>query len=120
MPTAPLSLPRSVRRYLCLDDFEPAARRKLPRPLFGYVEGATETNSGREANRAVFDEWQLVPRMLVGVAQRDTCVDIFGRHYAAPFGIAPMGICALTAYRGDLALARAAGRGSVPMIMSSS
>jgi len=120
MSAAAVPLPRALRRCLCLDDFEAVARRKLPRPLFGYVEGATETNSARAGNRAVFDELSFVPRMLVGVAGRDTSTTIFGKRYAAPFGIAPMGICALTAYRGDLALARAAAHGNVPMVMSSS
>ncbi len=36
---------------LCLDDFEDAARRHLPRPIFGYVAGAVETNSSLEDNR---------------------------------------------------------------------
>ena len=44
-PPAVYAAPRALQRCLCRDDFEPAARARLPRPLFGYVSGATETNA---------------------------------------------------------------------------
>src|SRR5256885_15282486 len=56
----------------------------------------------------------------VGVAQRDPSFELFGRRYGAPFGVAPMGIAALSAYRGDLVLAQAAQQAGVPAIMSGS
>jgi len=40
---------------LALDDFEAAARRHLPRPIFGYVAGAAETNASRRDNRSAFE-----------------------------------------------------------------
>jgi L-lactate dehydrogenase (cytochrome) len=113
-------LPRRLRRVLALDDFEPAARRRLPRPLFGYIAGAAETNSSLHDNRAVFQEWAFKPRYLVDVSHRSQATTLFGREYAAPFGIAPMGISAMMAYRGDLVLARAAQAANIPMIMSGS
>jgi L-lactate dehydrogenase (cytochrome) len=105
---------------LCLDDFEPAARSYLPRPIFGYVAGAVETNASLEDNRIAFAEYGFLPRVLIDVSKRSQDVSLFGRTYAAPFGIAPMGISALIAYRGDLVLARAASAMNVPMIMSGS
>ena len=56
--------------------------------------------------------------MLVGVGNRTQSVDLLGKTYALPFGIAPMGISAMTAYRGDLVLARGAAHASIPMVMS--
>ncbi len=109
-----------LQRFLALDDFEPAARRHLPRMLYGFVSGAAETNASLAANRACFGEWELVPRMLRNVAGRDTATTLFGRRYAAPFGIAPMGASALCAYRADIALARAAAAADLPMIVSAS
>lgn len=109
-----------LARYLNLDDFEAMARRRLPRPLFGYVSGATESNATLRANRTQFEAWRFLPRVLVNVAARDTSVELFGRRYAAPIGIAPMGISALTAYRGDIVQARAAAAAAVPMVLSSS
>jgi L-lactate dehydrogenase (cytochrome) len=111
---------RRLRRIFCLDDFETAARRFLPRPLFGYVAGATENNVTLTDNRAVFDEIGLMPRVLVDVSARTQETTLFGRRYAAPFGIAPMGIAALMGYRGDLALARAAARANIVNVMSGS
>jgi L-lactate dehydrogenase (cytochrome) len=109
-----------LRHILSLDDLEPAARRRLPRPLFGFVAGAAESNWSLRDNREVFAEYGFRPRMLVGVAARSCRTTLFGRDYAAPFGIAPMGLSALIAYRGDLVLARAAAAAQVPMIMSAS
>ncbi len=111
-------VPRAMRRVFALEDLEPAARRKLPRPIFGYVAGAAETNASLNDNRAVFSEIQFLPRILVGVKQRTLECTLMGRRYALPFGIAPMGVCALTAYRGDLVLARAAACANIPMVIS--
>lgn len=111
---------RALRRILCLEDFEAAARSHLPRPLFGYIWGAAETNLSFVANRRSFDDYRFVPRVLVDVSRRNTTVALFGHTYAAPFGIAPLGLTALTAYRGDLVLAEAAAAANVPMIMSGS
>ena len=113
-------LPRRLRRILSLDDFEPAARRFLPRPIFGYVAGATEDNVALRGNRAAFAEWGFMPKVLRDVSGRSQRTTLFGREYAAPFGIAPMGMAALTAYRGDLVLARAAAAANIPAVMSGS
>jgi L-lactate dehydrogenase (cytochrome) len=111
---------RRLRRILSLDDFELAARRHLPRPVFGYVAGAAETDWSFRDNRAAFAEYGFLPRMLVDVSRRSQRITLLGRGYESPFGIAPLGICALYAYRGDLVLARAAAAAGVPMIMSGS
>jgi L-lactate dehydrogenase (cytochrome) len=113
-------VPRRLRPILALDDFEPAARRKLPRPLFGYIAGAAETNAALHDNRAAFHEWAFRPRYLIDVSRRSIATTLFGTTYRAPFGISPMGISAMMAYRGDLALARAAQEAGVPMVMSGS
>lgn len=114
------TLPHGMHRYLALHDFETAARRHLPRPLFGYISGAAEENRSLHDNRAAFDAWRFLPRVLVDVSRRSQQVALLGRNYAAPFGIAPLGIAALSAYRGDLVLAEAARDAGVPFIMSGS
>ncbi len=105
---------------LCLDDFEAEARKHLPRPIFGYIAGAVEMNISRADNRAAFAEFGFLPRMLVDVSKRSQQTTLFGRTYASPFGIAPMGISALSAYRGDLVLAQTAAAANILMIMSGS
>jgi L-lactate dehydrogenase (cytochrome) len=116
----PTKTPRRLRHLLCLDDFEIAARRHLPRPFFGYIAGAAETNWSAHDNRLAFDELGFVPRVLIDVSQRSQHTPLFARTYATPFGIAPMGISALSAYRGDIVLARAAAAANIPMLMSGS
>jgi L-lactate dehydrogenase (cytochrome) len=113
-------LPRTLRRILSLDDFERAARRHLPRMLYGFVSGAAETDASLRDNRVAFGELGFVTRVLADVTERQTGRRLLGRHYAAPFGIAPMGASALSAYRGDLVFARTAAAANIPMILSAS
>ncbi|WP_439587006.1 alpha-hydroxy acid oxidase [Hydrogenophaga sp.] len=110
----------SLRSIYSLDDFERAARRHLPHPLFAYVSGGAEDDVSRRDNRAAFGEWGFVTRVLRNVSGRSQAIDLLGRRYTSPFGIAPMGISALSAYRGDLVQASAAARAGIPMIMSGS
>lgn len=112
--------PRVLRSMLSLHDFEARARRVLPRPIFGYVSGAAEDNRTRDDNRSVFDEFGFTTRVLRNVSARTQAVELFGQRFAAPFGIAPMGINALSAYRGDIVLARAAQAAGIASIMSGS
>ena len=108
----------ALRRMLSLQDFEAGARKRLPRPIFGYIAGAAEDNASRDDNRAVFDEWGFSTSVLRDVSGRSQQVELFGKRYASPFGIAPMGINALSTYRGDLVLARAARRAGIMSVMS--
>lgn len=112
--------PARLKRFLSLADFEAAAKGHLPHPLFAYVAGAAEDNASLLDNRAAFSEFGFITRVLRNVSARSQAVTLFGRSYASPFGIAPMGISALTAYNGDVVLARAAAAAGVPMIMSGS
>ena len=111
---------RALRSIYALDDLESAARRHLPRPVFAYVSGAAEDRVTLRENRVAFDELGFVPRNGIDVSKRHTEVELFGQRWAAPFGIAPMGISALSAYRGDLVQARAAAAARIPMILSGS
>jgi L-lactate dehydrogenase (cytochrome) len=113
-------LPARFDMILSLDDFEEAARRHLPKPIFAYISGAVERNHSLRANRTAFEHYEFVTRVLVDISRRSTAAPVLGRTWSAPFGMAPMGINALSAYRGDLVLAQAAARENVPMIMSGS
>lgn len=112
------STSRALARLLSLDDFEAAARRRLPRPIFGYIAGAAEDNHSRDDNRKAFAELGFLPRVLRNVSGRSQAVTLFGQRYSSPFGIAPMGISALSAYRGDIVLAEAARQAGLPAILS--
>jgi L-lactate dehydrogenase (cytochrome) len=112
------AIPRAMRGFLALEDFAVAARRILPRMLYGYVSGGVESDAGVRDNRRAFDEYGFVPRVLNDVSGRDQTTTLFGKTYAAPFGIPPFGSAALCAYQGDVVLARAAAAMNVPMILS--
>lgn len=112
------SYPKRLRNMLALDDFETAARKILPRPIYGYVSGGVETNASLRGNRAVFDEIAFVPKMLIDTSRRSIRTALFGRTYDAPFGLAPMGGTSLGAYQGDIVLARVAAACNIPMITS--
>ncbi len=109
---------RALRRVHALKDFEPLARRRLPRQLFSYIQNGADEEVTIRRNRSSFDDYVLLPRMLVDVSRRHQRISLFGHDYASPFGISPVGLSAMWAYRGDLVLARGAAREGVPAIMS--
>ena len=113
-------MPDSLRHILNLHDFDRAARKRLPKPLYAYVSGAVEDGLSERANRQAFDQYGFRPRVLVDVSPRSTRTSVLGADYAAPVGVAPMGISAMSSYRGDIVLARAAAAAGVPCIMSGS
>lgn len=108
----------SHRAALNLFDLERMARRRLPRGVFGFIEGGAEDNRSRDNNRAAFDRLRLVPRGLVDVSARPQDVSLFGHRFASPFGIAPMGIAGIARFGADVAMARAAARCNVPFTLS--
>lgn len=90
------------------------ARRRLPWMIFDYIDGAAGTETGAERNRAALDARTLRPRILRDVSQRSLATTIFGANADRPFGIAPMGMCNLSAPGADLMLARLAAQHKVP------
>lgn len=102
------SAPRILQQMLALDDFEDAARRGIPRPIFGYINGGAETNASLRDNRGVWDELQFIPKTLVDTGDRNLKTTLMGKQYDLPFGIPPMGGTAMACADGDVALARAA------------
>jgi L-lactate dehydrogenase (cytochrome) len=109
---------RRCEGILSLEDFTELARAVLPRPIFGYIAGGADDGHCLLSNRSAFERFCFVTRVLRDVTQRSTRRSILGQEFDCPFGIAPMGISALFAYRGDLVLARAARDANVPMIAS--
>ena len=97
-----------LQNILALEDFEEAARRVIPRPIFGYASGGAETGASMRGNREQWDAWAFVPRMAVDTTARTQKTTLFGRTYDAPFGIAPMGGTSMAAYEGDRSLYRVA------------
>ncbi|GAA2803341.1 lactate 2-monooxygenase [Kitasatospora paracochleata] len=101
-------------------ELESRARAALPPSVWSYVAGGAGDEHTQRANAAAFERWGLVPRMMVGAAERDLGVELFGLSLPSPLFLAPIGVIGLCAQdgHGDLATARAAARTGVPMVAS--
>lgn len=96
------------------EDARRLARRRLPRMVFDYIDGAAGAETGAARNREALDAITLRPRILRDVSNRSLATQVFGAAADRPFGIAPMGMCNLAAPGADLMLARLAARNRVP------
>ena len=103
---------------LTLDDFEAIAKKRLPRSLYAFADNGSERGTSALANLRSYAKWAFVPRNLIDVSAITQEVSLFGASYSSPFGIAPMGGCALFAHRADLALAEAAHAQRIPYVLS--
>ena len=101
-----------------LFDFEPLARKALPRAMFSYIQNGAEDEVTLRRNRSAFDRYGFIPRMLRDVSARHQKIELFGNEYASPFGISPVGLGAMYSYDGDVALAQAAAQCNVPYVLS--
>lgn len=112
------ALPSVLKHVHCLDDFQPLARKKLPRQLYSYIANGADDELSMDRNRQAFNRWAFSPRVLHGVEKRSQRIRLFGQDYAAPFGVGPVGLAAMWCYRGDIVLARTARENGVPAVMS--
>jgi len=101
------------------DDLRRMAKARLPKIIFDFIEGGCDDDRCLDRNREAFRKYALIPRYLVDITTRDQSVELFGRRYASPFGISPMGAAGLARPGVDLMLARAAASANVPYLMSS-
>jgi (S)-mandelate dehydrogenase len=102
------------RRFPTSADLRRHARRRIPHFAFEYMDGGAGEDTGIARNWSAFDAVELVPRYGVMPALPPIDVELFGRRYAAPFGVAPMGGPALVWPGADLFMAQAAQRARVP------
>ncbi len=91
-----------------IDDFRDLARRRLPWPVFDYIDGAADDELTKARNTAAFAEVDLVPDVLAGVADIDTSCTIMGRTSALPLMLSPTALQRVFHWQGERAVARAA------------
>lgn len=108
----------NFKNFLSIADFRKAARLRLPRGIFAYVDGGSDDQSSLAANMDAFSKWSFLTRPLTNVTNRNQAVTIFGAQYKSPFGISPMGFAGLCSYDGDRALAEAASDAGIPGVLS--
>ena len=101
------------------EDARRLAKRRLPRLVFYFVEGAAGREVGTARNVSQFDNVMLQPRVMADVAQCSLGTTLMGRTYNVPFWIAPMGMCNLVHPKADASIADAAQSMDFPMGLSS-
>ena len=104
----------ALDRCFNVDDLRLAAKRRLPRGIFEYVDRGTEGEVSLRENRAAFDRIRILPRVLEDVSARTTETTLFGKTQTMPMAIAPMSPAGLLWHEGELALARAAKAAGIP------
>ncbi len=109
---------RTLARCHDIDDLRRAARRRLPAPVFGYVDGAADEEITLAANHAALRRWQFRPVVLRDVTEPDLRVRVLDRVLPAPLGLAPTGFTRLVHQAGEVAAARAAASRGLPYCLS--
>ncbi|MEP7245925.1 MAG: FMN-dependent L-lactate dehydrogenase LldD [Gammaproteobacteria bacterium] len=99
-------------------DFRLAARARLPRFLFDYIDGGSGTESTLEGNVADLARLALSQRVMGGVSEFQLGTEWFGRKQALPVALAPVGILGMFARRGEAQAASAARKKGVPFCLS--
>lgn len=91
-------------------DFRELARRRLPGPIFNYIDGAADDEVTHRQNTASFQSVDLVPDVLRGVEEIDMSVTVFGKTLAMPVYCSPTALQRLFHHRGERAVGAAAAR----------
>jgi L-lactate dehydrogenase (cytochrome) len=91
-------------------DFRKLAKRRLPRPIFDYIDGGADDEVTYRRNTASFDRCDLVPNVLRGVATVDLSVTVMGQKLAVPFYCSPTALQRLFHHQGEHAVAAAASK----------
>ncbi|RZV31743.1 MAG: alpha-hydroxy-acid oxidizing protein [Sphingomonadaceae bacterium] len=99
-----------MRLFDChnIEDFRQLAKRRLPWPVFDYIDGAADDELTKARNTDAFAQADLVPDVLAGVAKIDTSCTIMGRRSALPLMLSPTAVQRAFHWQGETAVAKAA------------
>ena len=101
-----------------LDDFRLFAKKKLPKMVFGYIDGGAGDGLALKRNIQSFKKLLLQPKTLLNVKNRSFSKRINDQTFDYPFGIAPMGLCNVSNPNADTMLAQAAKKLNIPFCVS--
>jgi L-lactate dehydrogenase (cytochrome) len=108
-----------TRVLVTVDDLRKQARRKLPRAVFDFIDGAAEDEYTLRENQLAFRRLTFRPRVFVDVRHIDTSVRVLGQRLETPLIMAPTGLCGMAAPRGEVLAGRAAQRTGTVFTLSS-
>jgi L-lactate dehydrogenase (cytochrome) len=109
---------RRLARAASVRDLRAIARKRAPRAVFDYADGAADEEIGLRRSREAFARVELVPSVLEDVSAIDTTTTILGRPAALPLAFAPTGFTRLFHHEGERAVARVARRMGIPTGLS--
>jgi isopentenyl diphosphate isomerase/L-lactate dehydrogenase-like FMN-dependent dehydrogenase len=111
---------RSVQapHIINIEDLRRAAKRRLPRVVFDYIDGGAEAEQTLRANGRAFEEVTLRPRCAVATPMCDLRTTVIGTSLSMPLILAPVGSSRLMYPRGEEAAARAAGQAGIVYALS--
>ena len=101
-----------------IDDLRLAARRRLPKGIFEFVDKGTEDELALANNRAAFQAIRLRNRVCMDVTGTVVDSTLFGKPMGFPLAISPTGLAGLCWFEGELALARAAAAAGIPVTLA--
>jgi len=107
-------------RAFSIEELRRAAKHRLPRAVFDFIDGGAEDELTLRENRAAFGKVRLLRKVLVGVSQVNTETSILGKPSKLPIAIAPTGAVGFGWRGGDFAVARAAAAFGIPFTLSTS
>jgi len=109
---------RRLSRAASVNDLRLIARRRVPRGVFDYIDGAAEDERCMAANAARFGAVEFRPRVLRDVGSVDTTTTLLGHRLPLPLVLAPTGFTRIADPQGELAVARSAARAGLPYTLS--
>ena len=98
----------NINDCLNYDDFRKLAKKKLPAPIFHYIDGGSDDEETLKRNTEAFDDCDLVPKVLANVGKPNLSTTVFGRKISMPIFLSPTAMQRLYHPEGDNASARAA------------
>ncbi|HMT41201.1 MAG TPA: alpha-hydroxy acid oxidase [Sphingorhabdus sp.] len=93
-----------------VEDFRRLAKRRLPSPVFNYIDGAGDDEVTKERNTSSFDDCDLVPNVLAGVENIDMSATVMGKKIGMPLFLSPTALQRLFHWQGERAVAAVAER----------
>ena len=106
------------QRFPRISDLERRAKRRIPFFSWEYLSSGTGAEQSLDRNLTQFANVRLTPQFMKGKFEPKTATTLFGREYAAPFGIAPVGLTGLMWPGTELILARTAAKYHIPLSLS--
>jgi L-lactate dehydrogenase (cytochrome) len=107
-----------MKTVTCIEDLRALARRRVPRAFFDYADSGSYNEETLRANRADLEAIKLRQRVLVDVSDRSLATSIVGQKVAAPFALAPIGLCGMQHGNGEILAAQAAEAAGIPFTLS--